>query len=62
VGDKCPGCGTQSYEDGAFEARTLKCLNCQKLEMKRADVYDTDPPVPGRSGVHILLRRTDADT
>jgi hypothetical protein len=58
LADRCPGCGTQSWEDpSSFLADKLVCHTCQKLQMKRADVFEADPPAPGKSGVHIVLRR-----
>jgi hypothetical protein len=58
LADRCPGCGTQSWEDpSTFAAEKLVCITCQKLQLKRADVFETASPEPGKSGVHIVLRR-----
>jgi hypothetical protein len=41
----------------SFSAEKLVCITCQKLQLKRADVFETASPEPGKSGVHIVLRR-----
>ena len=57
--DKCPGCGTRSHEADDYTVGVIKCRVCERVELKRAELFDTRPGrKPGR---HLILRRRDGE-
>lgn len=55
--DRCSGCGTQSYEEPTSSIGEITCLVCSKLELRRADVFET--PHPKKPGKKFVVRRDD---
>lgn len=53
--DKCPGCGTQSYEADDVSVAQLTCRVCKELELGKARVYEHKPPK--KPGLKFYVKR-----
>lgn len=53
--DRCPGCGTQSYEADLFEVSRVICRTCRMLDLDRAEATGSQPPK--KPGLQFLLKR-----
>ena len=55
--DKCPGCGTRSYEADDYEVGKITCRVCKDISIRGGELMGRTPPkFPGR---HLVLRRRD---